>query len=118
MKKKLSLLATCILFSISFAVAQNKINGHWTGIVRDQYKVAYDFQAHGDTLTGKDTHYDGSVSDISNGKIMGDSLSFDVPIQGSTIHMTGKITAADALSLYFTIQGTDVTLAMKKTDAK
>jgi hypothetical protein len=90
MKKKY-LLSALFTLSISFLFAQsNEFTGHWTGVLMNQYNITYDFVAHGDTLTGKDTHYDGTVSDISNGKIMGDSISYQVPIQGALTPVTGK----------------------------
>lgn len=112
MKKKFLLLVFSIVVSISVACAQD-VTGHWTGKVADQYDVAYDFKVQGNTLTGKDTHPDGSVSDITNGKINGDTLSFDVPIQGTMTHVTGKVNG-DAITLRFSIQGNDLKLDLKK----
>ncbi len=112
MKKKFLLIAFSSLISISFACAQD-VTGHWTGKVMDQYNVAYDFKVQGDTLTGKDTHPDGSVSDISNGKINGDAFSFDVPIQGSVTHVTGKVNG-NTMTLDFSVQGNDLKLDLKK----
>jgi hypothetical protein len=83
----------------------------------NQYDVTYDFVALGDSLTGKDTHYDGSVSDISNGKVMGDSISFSVPIQGQMTPVTGKLKDG-VLTIYLTVQGYDITADLKKTPLK
>jgi hypothetical protein len=117
MKMKL-LLTALFTLSITFLFAQNSdITGHWTGKVMNQYDVTYDFVAQGDSLTGKDTHSDGSVSDISNGKVMGDSISFSVPIQGQQTPVTGKLKDG-VLSLYLTVQGYDITADLKKTAAK
>lgn len=114
MKKKILFFVFFTVLSVSIVSAQD-VTGHWTGKVMNQYNVTYDFQVHGDTLTGKDTHYDGSVSDISNGKINADSLSFDVPIQGVTTHVTGKL-KDDVLTLSFSVQGYDLTTDLKKTE--
>lgn len=114
MKKKFLLFVFSTVMSLSVACAQD-ITGHWTGKVMDQYNVAYDFKVQGETLTGKDTHPDGSVSDISNGKLNGDTLSFDVPIQGSIIHVTGKV-KGDTITLDFSMQGNDLKLDLKKED--
>ena len=114
MKKKILFFVFYTVLSVSIVSAQD-VTGHWTGKVMNQYNVTYDFQVHGDTLTGKDTHYDGSVSDISNGKINADSLSFDVPIQGVTTHVTGKL-KDDVLTLSFSVQGYDLTTDLKKTE--
>ncbi len=114
MKKKILFFTLFIGLAVSVVSAQD-VTGHWTGKVMDQYNITYDFQVHGDTLTGKDTHYDGSVSDISNGKINADSLSFDVPIQGVMTHITGKL-SDDILTLNFSVQGYDLTTDLKKTE--
>lgn len=117
MKKKL-LLSCFFTLSLSFLFAQsNNVTGHWTGEIMNQYKVTYDFVAKGDSLTGKDTHYDGSVSDITNGKVMGDSISFSVPIQGQVTPVTGKL-HGDTLSLFLTVQGYDLSVDMKKSEEK
>ena len=114
MKKKFLLFVFSAVMSISVAYAQD-ITGHWTGKVMDQYNVAYDFKVQSETLTGKDTHPDGSVSDISNGKINGDTLSFDVLIQGSMTHITGKI-KGDTITLDFSMQGNDLKIDLKKEE--
>ncbi len=114
MKKKLLLFVFSAILSISVACAQD-VTGHWTGKVADQYNIAYDFKVQGETLTGKDTHPDGSVSDISNGNIKGDTLSFDVPIQGNVTHVTGKING-DTITLSFSVQGYDLKVDLKKED--
>ncbi len=112
MKKKFLLFVVASVIFISVAFAQD-VTGHWTGKVMDQYNVAYDFKVQGNTLTGKDTHPDGSVSDISNGKINGDTLSFDVPIQGTMTHVTGNV-KGDTITLNFAVQGNDLKLDLKK----
>lgn len=114
MKKKIVLLAFFAVISLSVAYAQD-ITGHWTGKVMDQYNVAYDFKVQGDSLTGKDTHPDGSVSDISNGIVGSDTLAFDVPIQGALTHVTGKI-KGDTITLSLSVMGNDVSFDIKKTE--
>jgi hypothetical protein len=116
MKKKMVSFIFVAFFSIFVASAQD-ISGHWTGMVMGQYNVAYDFKVQGDSLTGKDTHPDGSVSDISNGVIGGDTLAFDVPIQGAMTHVTGKI-KGDTITLSLSVMGNDVSYDIKKTEEK
>lgn len=113
MKKKILFFTLFTVLSISIAFAQD-ITGHWKGRVMDQYDINYDFKSDGNILTGKDTHYDGSVDSISNGKINADSISFDVPIVGQMTHVTGKL-IENVLTLKFTIQGNDLTADLKKT---
>ncbi|MDP4284557.1 MAG: hypothetical protein Q8891_09045 [Bacteroidota bacterium] len=112
MKKKIVLLAFFAVVTLSVACAQD-ITGHWTGKVMDQYDVAYDFKVQGNSLTGKDTHPDGSVSDISNGIVGADTLAFDVPIQGAMTHVTGKI-KGDTITLSISVQGNDISFDIKK----
>jgi len=114
MKKKIVLLAFFAVISLSVACAQD-ITGHWTGKVMDQYNVAYDFKVQGNSLTGKDTHPDGSVSDINNGIVGADTLAFDVPIQGALTHVTGKI-KGDTITLSLSVMGNDVSFDIKKTE--
>jgi hypothetical protein len=117
MEKKV-LLSVFFTLSISFLFAQNNdITGHWTGQVMNQYNITYDFVARGDSLTGKDTHYDGSVSDISNGKVMGDSISFNVPIQGQLTPVTGKLKEG-VLTIFLSVQGYDISADLKKSTLK
>ncbi len=116
MIRKILLSAVIAIGSISIAAAQD-VTGHWTGKVMDQYNVAYDFKVDGHVLTGKDTHPDGSVSDITNGKIDADSLSFDVPINNELTHIKGKL-AGEVLTLKLSVMGNDVTIDLKKTPSK
>jgi len=114
MKKKILFSVAGIFIFILHASAQI-ITGHWTGMALNQYKVTYDFQANGDTLTGKDTHFDGTVSDISNGRISKDSIWFDVPVQSELTHVKGRING-ETLTLNFTVQGYDITTDLKKSE--
>ena len=114
MKKKIVLLSFFAVVTLSVACAQD-ITGHWTGKVMDQYNVAYDFKVQDNSLTGKDTHPDGSVSDISNGIVGSDTLAFDVPIQGAMTHVTGKI-KGDMITLSLSVQGNDVSFDIKKEE--
>ena len=117
MKKKF-LLSAVFAFSISLLFAQqNEISGHWTGKLMDQYNLTYDFIAQGDSLSGKDTHYDGTVSDVSNGKVMGDSISFSVPIQGAMTPVRGKLKEG-ILTIYFSVNDYDLSADLKKSVAK
>ena len=80
MKKKMLLSLLFIFLSGSLLFAQDQFTGRWTGKVMDQYEITADYVAKGDSLTGKSIHYDGSSSDITDGKIMGDSISYDISI--------------------------------------
>jgi len=116
MKKQIALFLFLTIISVSVVCAQD-ITGHWTGKVMNQYDVAYDFKVQGDTLTGKNTHADGSVSDISNGIVGGDTLAFDVPIRGTLTHVTGKI-KGDIITLSLSVMDNDVSFDIKKEETK
>ena len=116
MKKRLLFVFAFILIAVSFSFGQDaRLTGHWTGKVMGRYKLTYDFVASGDSLSGKDTHRDRSVSAISNGKIMGDNISYDVPLKGKLTHVTGKL-KGDVLTIYFKFHGYDLSADLKKTD--
>jgi hypothetical protein len=117
MKKKVLLSFLFIFISGSLLFAQNQFTGHWTGKVMDQYEIANDFVAKGDSLTGKTIHYDGSSSDITNGKIMGDSISYDINFNGETIHVQGHL-KGDTLAAFFNYQGNDMSVDLKKVPAE
>jgi hypothetical protein len=74
-------------------------NGKWTADVttpRGTQTLTFDFHVDGSTLTGKITTPRGE-SDISNGKIDGDKITFDqvMNMNGNSMTMTYKGTAAD-----------------------
>lgn len=64
------------------------VNGKWVGSVdtpNGPLELTYEFKADGETLTGSVTSAMGTVA-LSNGKITGEKLTYDVEIE------TGKIT--------------------------
>ena len=113
MKKKVLLFLLFIFISGSLLFAQDQFTGHWTGKVMDQYEISTDFVAKGDTLTGKSLHFDGSSSDITNGKIMGDSISYDISFGGETLHVQGHL-KGDTIAAFFNYQGNDLSVDLKK----
>ena len=117
MKKKMLLSFLFIFLSGSLLFAQNQFNGRWTGKVMDQYEITADYVVKGDSLTGKSIHYDGSSSDITNGKIMGDSLSYDINFNGETIHVKGQL-KGDTIAAFFNYQGNDLNVDLKKVSAE
>lgn len=105
----LNKLALAVLFlalgSVSALAAD--FNGKWTGDVttpRGMQTLTFDFHVDGATLTGKITTPRGET-EISNGKVDGDSISFDqvMNFNGNEfkISYTGK---ADGDTIKFTRQ--------------
>jgi hypothetical protein len=96
-------LLTVTLFAAS-------IDGKWTGeqqTPNGARAVTFTFAADGSTLNGSTTGRNGDTK-ISNGKVDGESVSFDVvrEFQGNTMtmHYAGKV-AGDELKLTMTREG-------------
>ena len=105
--KQLRTLALAVLVVTLGAVTAlaADLNGKWKASVetpRGTQEITFDFQADGATLTGKVTSPRGE-SDITDGKIDGDNLSFTqtVNFNGNEmkINYTGKV---DGDSIKFT----------------
>ena len=117
MKKKMFLFVLSIFLSGSLLFAQDQFTGRWTDKVMDQYEITTDYVAKGASRTGKSIHYDGSSSDIANGKIMGDSISYDISFNGETIHIQGHL-KGDTIAAFFNYQGNDMSVDLKKTQVE
>jgi hypothetical protein len=107
LRKQPRTLALAVLFITLGAVTAlaADLNGKWKASVetpRGTQEITFDFHADGATLTGKVTTQRGE-SDISDGKIDGDNLSFTqtVNFNGNEmkINYTGKV---DGDSIKFT----------------
>lgn len=95
MKIRLALLS-CVLAVAAFAA---DVSGKWTAEVQGRggntMTQTFVLKADGSTLTGKIEGGRGGPVDISNGKVDGDNISFDVvrEFNGNsvTLHYTGTI---------------------------
>ena len=86
------------------------IDGKWTGEMQSPNgarPVTFTFAADGNTLNGSTTGRGGETK-ITNGKVDGDSVTFDVvrEMQGNTVtmHYAGKV-SGDELKLAITREG-------------
>ena len=85
--------------------ASAAIDGKWEGTFEgmgQSMKLGYDFKADGNMLTGTTTGPQGNTMDIKNGKINGNKISFDVPVDMGQMKMTVKYTgvlSGDELAL-------------------
>ena len=93
MKRKLfttALLLCCFL--AGFATITN-LNGRWDGLLKtdqgDEYPLLYNFRINGDELTGTAKTPKGDMP-INDGKITGDSFTFNVVVAGMEIDHRGK----------------------------
>ena len=90
MKKLISL---CALFALTTVMAlAADVTGTWKGEANPNGKGGpseFHFKQDGSTLTGK-TSMRGNDVEISNGKIDGDKISFEVTFEGQNGKMTTK----------------------------
>lgn len=80
--------AVIAVLAIAATAFASDVNGKWVGSVdtpNGPFELTYEFKADGETLTGTVTSQMGTVA-ISNGKISGDKLTYEVQIE------TGMIT--------------------------
>ncbi len=101
MLRKLALALLFVTFGAMTALAAD-VSGKWNGTFetpRGTQNIAFDFHVDGTTLTGKVTTQRGE-SDITDGKVDGDNISFtqNVSFNGNDfkISYTGKV-AGDSI---------------------
>jgi hypothetical protein len=111
MKKRIAFLSVCFVFAaLSLAWAAD-VNGKWTAQVpgRDGQtrEMTFTFKAEGEKLTGSMSGQQGD-SEITDGKISGDQISFTVKIniQGNERKFLYKGTVSgDEMKVTRTIEG-------------
>ena len=83
MKKRIAFLAVCFVFAALTLAWAADVNGKWTAQVpgRDGQtrELTFTFKAEGEKLTGSMSGQQGD-SEITDGKISGDQISFTVKI--------------------------------------
>ncbi len=89
---KISVLTTVLLLIAGLAFAAG-IDGKWEGTFEggmggQPMKLSYDFKADGNTLKGTTVSAQNSTIQIQNGKIDGNNISFDVPVDMNGMKMT------------------------------
>jgi hypothetical protein len=116
MKSKLSLLIAGLALALITVVqaAGSDVSGKWTaqvpgrnGQTRDQ---TFTFKADGEKLTGSVSGMQGNQMDISDGKITGNDISFNVTVNfnGNEMKMTYKGTVSgDEIKFTRTREGSD-----------
>jgi len=105
MTKKLTLAMLIFVLGSAAALAAD-FSGKWTADVttpRGTQTITFDFHVDGTTLTGKITTPRGDV-DISNGKVDGDTITFDqvMNFNGNSFTLNYKGTADGADAIKFT----------------
>lgn len=95
-------LAGLVLLLVTGAALAANIDGKWTGEFQmpngNTRPVTFTFTSDGNTLNGSTSGRNGEVK-ISNGKIDGDNVSFDVvrEFQGNSVtqHYTGTVSGSE-----------------------
>jgi len=86
--------ALFVLLSATLALAAD-VTGAWTGEAPgpngEGFQLTFTFKQEGAKLTGTVAVPQGPPLDISNGKVDGDKISFDVSFNGMTIKHDGVV---------------------------
>jgi|SRR6478609_2186517 len=117
MTKKLFIpifLLALVLTGVATPIAPD-FNGHWRGKFMDQYDLHYEFKVDGTTVTGKAYSMEGTVSEIRDGKLDGNKITFVLDIMGSPTAATAVL-ENETLTLSFNVQGFDVVASLKKSE--
>jgi|SoiMetStandDraft_5_1073268.scaffolds.fasta_scaffold779551_1 hypothetical protein len=111
MKKRIAFLSVCFVFAALTLAWAADVNGKWTAQVpgRDGQtrELTFTFKAEGEKLTGSMSGQQGD-SEITDGKISGDQISFTVKInmQGNERKFLYKGTVSgDEMKVTRTIEG-------------
>jgi len=121
MKRKIFITSVMLLcFTIAFALFAG-VNGKWTGIAinpeGDTVHFSYTFKTYNGKLTGLALANENPYN-IFDGKVKGDSLSFDVlNDDGEKILNKGKYySIGDSISLNFFLRAQKVHIKLKRAD--
>lgn len=89
--------ATAVTIVVFFAISAFAVDvtGSWTGEAKgpngESFPLTFAFKQDGAKLTGTVTGPQGDPIEISNGKMDGDKISFDVSFNGMTIQHAGTV---------------------------
>lgn len=99
MMKRITMAGLVLLGSVAMLLAAD-VSGKWEGDAgpNGEFHLVFNFKVDGQKLTGTVESPMG-VSDITNGTINGDALSFEVETGAGTISYTGKA-ADDSIRLH------------------
>ncbi|WP_158826509.1 hypothetical protein [Mucilaginibacter lacusdianchii] len=105
-------LATC---GILFWLITIDVSGKWVGKVDyngTDVPLTYDFKTEGAKLTGNITTPYGE-SQISDGKVDKDVITFNTQLNGTTIPQTGKV-YQDSIVMKMDYNGNEMTATLKR----
>jgi len=97
-----SLLTLTLVLGLAVSALAADLNGKWSGSVETPngpLELTYEFKAEGETLSGTVTSAMGSLP-ISNGKVTGDVLTWDVALDSGKITHEAKVnTTGDEIAV-------------------
>jgi hypothetical protein len=103
--KKMLILCCAALLTLALvpvaARAATDVTGNWTGSVQGgngDFQLTFTFKVDSGKLTGTVDAGQGDPLPISNGKVDGDKISFDIVFNGTTISHEGTV-AGDEIKL-------------------
>ena len=118
-------LCVCAALAMAFTAATAfaaDVTGTWTGNMAgpngDGFQITFTFKVDGPKLTGTITGPQGDPMEISDGKVDGDKLSFNVSFNGMTIKHEGVINGDEIKLTSKSDQGDFPGGEMKLTRAK
>jgi hypothetical protein len=115
------LLALVMTVAMSAVALAADVTGKWVGSVEGPngpIELTYEFKADGEALTGSVSSAMGT-QEISNGKVAGDVLSYDVNLEGGKITHTAKVNAVgDEIAITATGDWGSVEYVVKKAAAQ
>ena len=125
MKKLLGLCAALVLGLSAVTAMAADVTGTWNATTQGQdgngMQLTFNLKQDGATLTGTIVSpMGGDPIAISNGKVDGDKVTFDVSFNGTTIHHEGTV-SGDSIKLTTKSDGGDMPameLTLKKAAAK
>jgi hypothetical protein len=122
MKKLLCICAVLVMTFATLSARAADVSGSWKAEMKtpdgNSFQLSFTFKQDGVKLTGTIQGPQGDPIDISNGKVDGDKLSFDVTFNGMTISHAGTI-SGDEIKLTTKsdqpdFPGSDLTLKRSK----
>ena len=97
MKTLLCLCAGLVMALTAVTAHAADVSGKWTAEMTmpdgGNFQLAFTFKQDGAQLTGTVQGPQGDPIEISNGKVDGNEISFEVPVNGTTITHQGTISA-------------------------
>lgn len=103
MKILLSICAALVLMLGTASAHGADVTGTWSAEMKtpdgNSFPLTFTFKQDGVTLTGTVQGPQGDPIDISNGKVDGNTFSFDVSFNGMTIHHNGTVVSDDEIKM-------------------